>query len=203
MLEEKGHEYLVKVKLKNLQSLLKDQEWRALSSREAVCAFEYRAKDWKKARLFRAIRVVTGYVETDFFGKIVRTPHYDYFCYCSNLKNLDAKRLHRLYGARAETESWIAHAKHQLHACGTITDDFHVNDMLWQLAVLGYNLSVVMRYQADYKVWKQDPATFMRWFINVPGKVVSNARKVTVKMSSRYWYAPVWMKFAMLVPGSG
>jgi len=201
-LEEGNHQYLVKVKLKNLTSWLKKQEWIAVNGKESICEFEYRAKDWKVSRRLKAIRILTGFEQYEVFGELYQVPKYEYFCYCSNLKGMDAKGLHGLYGARAESENWIEHTKEQLHASHTVTDDFQVNDILWQLAVLGYNLSVMMRYEADHRVWRQEPLTFMRWFINVPGKVVHSARKVYVKMSSHYQYATNWQKFATLVASS-
>jgi len=199
LLEENGHQYLVKVKLKNLKDLLKKQEWVKLDEKNSICEFDYKSKDWKVSRRLRAIRILTGFSTYKVFDTVYQTPKYEYFCYCSNLKGLNAEKLHSLYGARAESENWIEHTKNQLHASQTITDDFHVNDILWQLAVLGYNLSVMMRYEADYKIWKQEPLSFMRWFINVPGKVVHSARKVFVKMSAHYWDASKWQNFAALV----
>lgn len=198
-LEENGHQYLVKVKLKNLTGLLKTREWIRLNSKESVCEFAYKAKEWKVSRKLKAIRILTSTTTCQILGEIYEIPQYEYFCYCSNLKGMQADRLHVLYGARAESENWIEHTKNQLHASQTITDNFHVNDILWQLAVLGYNLSVMMRYQADYKTWKQEPLTFMQWFINVPGKVVHSTRKVFVKLSAHYWEANKWQKFALLV----
>jgi hypothetical protein len=201
-LEEGSHQYLVKVKLKNLTDWLKKQEWVSVNGKESICEFEYRAKDWKVSRKLKAIRILTGFEQYEVFGDLYKVPKYEYFCYCSNLKGMDAKGLHGLYGARAESENWIEHTKEQLHASQTVTDDFHVNDILWQLAVLGYNLSVMMRYEADHNLWRQEPLTFMRWFINVPGKVVHSARKVYVKMSTHYQYAINWQKFATLVASS-
>ena len=199
LLEEKGHQYPVRVKLKNLTDLLKKQAWEKISQTVSISEFEYKAKEWKVSRKLRAIRIMTGFSTYEVFGTVYKTPKYEYFCYCSNLKGLNAEKLHALYGARAESENWIEQTKNQLHASETLTDDFHVNDILWQLAVLGYNLSVMMRYEADYKIWKQEPLSFMRWFINVPGKVVHSARKVYVKMSVHYWYANQWQNFAAIV----
>jgi len=199
LLEENGHQYLVKVKLKNLKDLLKKQEWVKINDKISVCEFDYKAKEWKVSRKLRTIRILTGFSTYEVFGTVYQTPKYEYFCYCSNLKGLSADKLHVLYGARAESENWIEQTKNQLHASQTVTDDFHVNDILWQLAVLGYNLSVMMRYEADYKIWKQEPLSFMRWFINVPGKVVHSARKVFVKMSAHYWEVSKWQNFAALV----
>jgi len=203
-LEENGHQYLVKVKLKNLKDLLLKQDWVACSDNHnrSVCEFDYKAKDWKVSRKLKAIRILTGYKTIELFGQLHQVPEYKYFCYCSNLKGLSTSELHSLYGARAESENWIEHTKNQLHASQTVTDDFHVNDILWQLAVLGYNLSVMMRYEANHNVWRQEPLTFMRWFINVPGKVVNSARKVYVKMSAYYRDASKWERFAVLVTSS-
>jgi hypothetical protein len=195
LLENEGHDYLVKVKLKNLYRLMLEQEWLSINEKESVCKFEYQAKNWKKARTLRGIRILTGYKQTNFFGEITIEPEYEYFCYCSNLNDKDGQSLHELYKKRAESENWIEQTKNQLHASQTLTDDFSANDILWQLGVLGYNLSVMMRYEADSKIWRQEHLTFFRWFINVPGKVVKTARKVTVKMSRHYWYADQWRDF--------
>ena len=211
LLEDGGHEYLVKVKLKNLSDLMKKQTWTQVNSKVSVCEFDYRAKDWKASRKLKALRMVKSVETHVILGSEYRTEKFEYFCYCSNLKGLSVCDLHSLYGARAESENWIEQTKNQLHASQTVTDDFHVNDtayfvhstsILWQLAVLGYNLSVIMRYEADHKIWKQEHLTFLRWFINVPGKVIKSARKVVVKMSAHYWEANNWQRFAAIVTSS-
>ena len=202
LLEENGHQYLVKVKLKNLQDYLRKQEWVRINGQQSFCEFDYRAKEWKETRKLKAIRILTGLTSYELFGETYHAPQYEYFCYCSNLNGLSVKELHFLYGARAESENWIEHTKNQLHASQTVTDDFYVNDILWQLAVLGYNLSVMMRYEANHNIWRQEPLTFMLWFINVPGKVVKSARKVYVKMSAHYRDASKWQDFAVLVTSS-
>ena len=201
LLEEQAHEYLVKAKLTNtIKQVLSQQAWRAVDADTAVCDFEYQAHGWSKARRMYAIRIVKEWVKKDFFGKIEIIPVYDYFCYCTNLKGLPALKIHALYGERAESENWIENTKNQLCAGKTITNDFHVNDLLWQLSVLAYNISVLMRYDSDYKVWKQEPRSFMEWFISVPGKVVTNARKTTIRMSRHYIYAKEWMRLAEKIP---
>ena len=195
LLENKQHNYLVKVKLKNLNRLMLTQEWMLINEKESVCEFNYHAKGWSKSRTLRGIRILTGYKEVYYLGETTLEAEYEYFCYCSNLKNKDGKALHELYKKRAECENWIEQTKNQLHASQTLTNDFSTNDILWQLSVLGYNLSIMMRYEANSKIWKQEHLTFFRWFINVPGKVVKTARKVTVKMSRHYWYADQWQDF--------
>jgi len=185
-LENFGHEYLVKVKLKNLEDILVRQTWTSISKSEALCEFDYKADKWNKSRKLYAIRILKRYEKKMFFGEIHSIPVYDYFCYCTNLRNKDAKFLHKLYGARAESENWIEHTKNQLHAGSTITSDFYVNDIFWTLSILAYNVSVMLRWDTDYKAWKEEPATFLQWFIRVPGKLITAAREVTLKMSKTY-----------------
>jgi len=201
LLEEKGHEYLVKAKLTpQIKSVLSAQNWVEIDSDTSVCAFEYQAQGWSKSRKMYAVRIVKEYVERGWIGTIEQIPVYDCFCYCTNLKGLDSMKIHALYGQRAECENWIEHTKNQLCAGKTITNNFYVNDMLWQLSVIAYNISVLMRYDTDFKVWRQEPKTFREWFIAVPGKVVTHGRKTIVKMSRHYIYAKEWERLAAKIP---
>jgi hypothetical protein len=70
LLEEKGHEYLVKAKLTStIKKRLLAQQWNQTDSRTAVCEFEYQAQGWSKARKMIAIRIVKEYVQRPFFLK--------------------------------------------------------------------------------------------------------------------------------------
>jgi hypothetical protein len=180
--------------------LLINQKWKEIKAGISVCELGYKAHGWSKTRKMYAVRIVTEYVQREWFGTIEQIPVYDYFCYCTNLKGLDAERIHELYGGRAECENWIENTKNQVCAGQTVTDDFYVNDILWQLSVIAYNLSVLMRYESDFKVWRQEPKTFREWFISVPGKVVTNARKTIVKMPKNYIYASEWVRLAGKIP---
>jgi len=51
-------------------------------------------------------------------------------------------------------------------AGSTLTDDFWANDLLWQLSVSAYNISVMMR-QKKNKFKKQEQRSFIDWFISV------------------------------------
>ncbi|MBZ0201303.1 MAG: transposase, partial [Ignavibacteriaceae bacterium] len=48
LLESFGWDYLIKVKLKNLNSLLLEQQWEEVSENASVCEFEYQANNWEK-----------------------------------------------------------------------------------------------------------------------------------------------------------
>ena len=149
--------------------------------------------DWKKKRMLKAIRTISEWVEVDFMGQKLLAPKYEYACYCSNLKG-DALDLHENYTQRSTSETWFEQVKSQLLAGATLTNNFHANDMLWQLSVLTYNLSVMMRYKKK-KIWRQEHATFRDWFINIPAVLVNSGRQITMKIYDHYYYKNRWIEF--------
>jgi len=195
LLENFNWTYLVKVKLKNLKRLLESQIWYPLKDNPlmAICEFQYQGTKWSKKRTFKAIRIITEWVEADFLGLKQWVPKYEYACYCSNL-TLDVVALHELYKQRSTSETWIEQVKNQLLAGATLTDDFQANDILWQLNVLAYNLSVMMRYKVK-KLWRQEHATFRDWFINLPAKLVHGSRQITMKIYENYYHKDRWLEF--------
>lgn len=201
LLEQDSHTYLVKVKLKNLKPLLKSQDWKILPNNEkmAICSFEYKAKSWTKSRKLHAVRIVTGYADVDCLGIIEKVPQYSYFCYCSNLPNESAEGLHEIYAKRAESENWIEQTKNHLLAGQTRMQNFHGNDILWQLSVLAYNISIMMRYATCQKSWREEYRTFRDWFVKIPAKVVSSARNIYIKMAKHYHAAQRWTHLEHLI----
>lgn len=195
LLEEYDWKYLVKVKLKNLKELLLQQEWQPMEGNKniSICKFKYKAKIWKKSRTFRAIRTIKEWKVVDFFGKKECVPVYEYACYCSNLKGT-AFDLHEKYKERSTSETWIEQVKSQLFAGKTLTDNFHANDILWQLNVFAYNLSVMMRYKCK-RLWRQEHETFREWFINLPAKLVSGGRQLRLKLYKHYYEKDIWIDF--------
>jgi hypothetical protein len=199
LLESYGWFYLVKVKLKNLKGLLEIQDWKTLKNNPhvAICQFDYKSNGWKKSRKLRAIRTIKKWIETDYFGQRQLVPEYEYACYCSNL-DVDAALLHENYKQRSVSETWIEEVKSQLLAGKNLTDDFHANDILWQLQVLAYNLSVMMRYSSE-EFWRQEHKTFRDWFINVPGKLVCSGHRLTLKIYEHYYFKNRWTTFEKLI----
>jgi len=199
LLESFHWTYLVKVKLKNLKALLASQTWYTLPGNPllAICEFQYQGANWNKKRTLKAIRSITEWVAVDFMGTKQWVAQYEYACYCSNLTG-NVLELHELYKQRATSETWIEQVKNQLFAGATLTDDFHANDILWQLNVLAYNLSVMMRYKVK-KLWRQEHATFRDWFINLPAKLVHGSRQSTLKIYENYYLKDKWIEFDRVV----
>lgn len=72
LLESYSWDYLVKVKLKNLESLLKAQDWTDVEDPRdvAICEFSFQAKSWQHSRTLKAMRSVKEYVEVSYLGEI-------------------------------------------------------------------------------------------------------------------------------------
>jgi len=199
LLESFGWDYLVKVKLKNFAVLLKKQEWEVIDERKdiAICEFAYKAGSWKEARILKAIRTVKEYVETDFFGESKTVPVYQYACYISTYQ-LDTVGLHQIYKQRSTSETWIEQVKGQAMAGATLTDNFWANDILWQLSVFAYNISVMMRQKKD-KFKRQEHRTFIDWFIAVPARITNSGHQIKLKMYEHHFYKADWEELDGLV----
>jgi len=192
-------DYLVKVKLKNLVELLKKQEWEVIDKQKdiAICEFAYKAGSWKEARILKAIRTVKEYVETDFFGESKIVPVYQYACYISTYE-LDATGLHKIYKQRSTSETWIEQVKGHVMASATLTCDFWANDILWQLSVFAYNISVMMR-QKKNKFKRQEHRKFVDWFIAVPAKITRSGHQTEIKMYENHFYKADWEELDKLI----
>ena len=83
-------------------------------------------------------------------------------------------------------------------AGGTITDDFWANDILWQLSVLAYNISIMMR-QNRSKFKKQEHRSFIEWFITVPAKIVNSGHQTEIKMYEHHFYKDDWEELDKLI----
>lgn len=191
LLEELNWKYLIKVKLKNLEKLLFEQQWEEVTAGLYVCEFEYQAKKWKKKRKLRAIKTLSGYTQTEYFGKIEQVGVYQYACYSTNLE-LNGQELHAKYNERSTSENWIEQVKNQLLAGKTLTNNFHANDLLWQIGVFSYNLSVMLRYNIK-KHWKEEHNTFRDWFIELPAKILTGGRQLKMKIYENYYYRDDWI----------
>ena len=199
LLESYSWDYLVKVKLKNLEDLLKAQDWTDVEDAKdvAICEFSYRAQSWQRSRMLKAMRSVKEYVEVSYLGEEKIVPVYQYVCYISSY-DMDAVALHELYKQRSTSETWIEQVKGHTMAGGTITDDFWANDILWQLSVFAYNISVMMRQMKD-KYKRQEHRSFIDWFIAVPAKITQSGHQIELKMYEHHFYKDAWEELDRLI----
>ena len=199
LLESYCWNYLVKVKLKNLENLLQSQTWVELIGKNdvAICEFSYKAKGWYKPRMLKAMRTVKEYVQVSYLGQEQIVPVYQYVCYISGY-DMDSVGLHELYKQRSTSETWIEQVKGHTMAGSTLTDDFWANDILWQLSVLAYNISVMMR-QKKNKFKQQEHRSFIDWFIAVPAKITRSGHQTELKMYEHHFYKDDWEELDRLI----
>ena len=111
---------------------------------------------------------------------------------------IDAVGLHELYKQLSTSETWIEQVKGHTMAGSTLTDDFRANDILWQLIVLAYNISVMMR-QKKNKFKKQEHRSFIDWFIAVPAKIRKSGHQIEIKMYENHFYKDAWEELDSLI----
>jgi hypothetical protein len=183
-------EYIIKVKLKNMQEIMLKKEWEdlPLECGIAMTEFYYQCHGWKKARKFVAIRKK---VRIRKEGLLFPITDYEYFCYVTNIEE-SPLYLHKFYGDRGESENWIEAVKNQLFGGFILTDDFWANEALFLSSVLAYNISLWMRILTDKKAWHEEPITFRLWFIQVAGKMVNSGRRIFLNMSQSFYYREKW-----------
>ncbi|HUX55922.1 MAG TPA: IS1380 family transposase [Bacteroidales bacterium] len=199
LLESFRWDYLVKVKLKNLEELLQLQTWTGVEGKQdvAICEFNYTTKGWSKPRILKAIRTVKEYVKVLYMGQQQIVPVYQYACYISSY-DVEAAGLHELYKQCSTSETWIEQVKGHTMAGSTLTDDFWANDILWQLSVFAYNISVIMR-QKKNKFKKQEHRSFVDWFIAVPAKIIKSGHQTEIKMYEHHFYKDAWEELDRLI----
>ncbi len=78
-------------------------------------------------------------------------------------------------------------------AGNTLTDDYWANDILWQLSVFAYNISVMMRQKKD-KYKKQEHRNFIDWFIAVQAKITQSRHQIELKMYEHHFYKDAWVE---------
>jgi hypothetical protein len=183
-------QYIIKVKLKNLRQILMKQEWESIPEIEDIqmSEFYYRCNSWKSPRRFVAVRKKIREIRE---GVLFANTEYEYFCYVTDIEESPIY-LHKFYGDRGESENWIEALKNQLFAGLMLTNKFWANETLLLCSVLGYNLSVWMRKLTDTQSWREEPATFRSWFIQLAGKIVTSGRKIYLKIYKAFYYKQRW-----------
>jgi hypothetical protein len=193
LLDSYGHGYLIKVKLKNLVSLLTQQQWTAIAGQPdwEQCTFDYRCGEWKVARRFVAVRRRLPKEESPQL-ELLETTQYDYFCYVTT-EALTPWQTHKKYGERATCETWIEEAKGQMSMGKIRTASFLANAALFHSAVLAYNTLRWMAIMSGSQTLRQwEPETIRTYLIRVAGKLLTGNRQLTVKTPDNHLYPQVW-----------
>ncbi len=203
-----GWNYLVNVKLKNLEKLLQSKILEPIKGKEdiAICEFTHKVNGGSKLRIFKAMRSIKEYVQVEYLGEIYIVPVYKYICYISSY-DMDAIQLHELHKQLSTSEfcderdqskfilnrqtkmqnlnskTWIEQVKGQAMVGAILTNDFWANNILWQLSFFAYNLSVMLS-QKKSKFKPQEHRTFIDWLISVPAKITNTGHQMELKLTA-------------------
>lgn len=192
-LEEKSSQYMIKVKMRGLVSLLENQKWRKIKSRPEFesTEFQYKCSGWQRSRRFVAVREI---IMTESDDCLFPEPkiEYDYFCYVTNM-NLSPLASHKYYGKRATSENWIEWCKTQMASGSILTQDFWANSAIFQSCILSYNLMVWMMWLNNEEGFKEEPNTIRMYLIHVPAKLLHRSRQWILKLSESYPFQEQWI----------
>jgi hypothetical protein len=189
-LEERSSQYLIKVKMKNLNALLMSCTWRKAKNKPGVetAQFIYKCLEWKKERRFVAVRKL---IAEDTEGLLYPMPQYEQFCYVTNLE-LTPWECHSLYGKRSTSENWVEWCKNQMASGSILTQEFWANSALFQTCILAYNLMVWMMRLTAEEGFKQEPNTIRDWLVRTPASLIRTARKCILKLPRDYVFKEQW-----------
>jgi hypothetical protein len=195
LLQSRSCEYLIKVNLRGLTTLLEKQSWHKIANRPGYesSKFEYKCSGWSRSRTFVAVRKLTEVkIEEDVLFESKKY-EYDYFCYVSNL-NISPWATHKKYGQRATSENWIEWCKNQMSSGSILTQEFWANSAIFQSSILAYNLLVWMMWLNNEDGFNEEPNTIRMCLINVPARLMTGSRQWIVRLSKNYVYKNLWQQ---------
>ncbi len=192
-LEDKGHGYLVKVKMKGLLGLLEQQKWTPIIKQPGweQAEFSYSCGEWKRDRRFVAVRLRS---EEKVLPqrKLFEYKCYDYFSYVTS-EDLTPWQTHKKYGKRATCETWIDEAKNQMGLAHIKTDKFVANAALFQCAILAYNTVRWMAICSGDKVLRRwEMQTVRTFLVRVAGKLLGGSRQLKLKTPKSHLHQTQW-----------
>jgi hypothetical protein len=190
VIEEHQDEYLFKASFKGLTKLLMAQSWRPVRRQLGweCTEFTYACHGWTRVRRFVAVRRL---VKEDTEGRLFPQPHYEFFCYVTNL-DLTPWKAHKFYGKRATSENWIEWCKNQMAAGSILSQDFWANSAMFQTCILAYNLLVWMVWLTTKQGLRQEPNTIRAWLITAPGRLITRGRRWILKLPQDYFFKEQW-----------
>jgi hypothetical protein len=194
LLDQYGHGYLVKVKLKGLNELLYAQSWEPVLDTPGweQCSFWHRCSTWSVSRRFVAVRRERTCARKSPCKSLFEIKEYDFFCYVTS-EDMSCRRAHTQYGRRATCETWIDEAKNQMPLAHLKMDDFWGSSALFQCAVMAYN---TIRWMAlcsgNRELRRWEPATIRTMLVRVAGKLLTGSRQFTLLTPSHHLFPAQW-----------
>ena len=170
LLESLGLQYVIKAKFKGWERwLLGQAQWRFSGPERWTTQFAAKLPGWQKERTFMAVKVFKEWGDGGFLGPF---PIYEYQLWVTDLR-LSPNKLEDFYNQRVTCENIIDQGKNQTGWGGMLTQNFWTNDLLFQIALLAYNLMVwfKLRFLPEGEQ-TQEIETFRQRIIYTAGQIV-------------------------------
>ena len=193
LLEQFKCKYIIACKIKGWKVLAETKaNWRKRGANLWTGIFYHQCQGWDKPRKFVAVKELLGYdYSPNFFGP---QPIYDYYLCVTNIDN-SVLTLWRFYNKRANCENLIAQGKNQIGMGSMRTQLFWSNAVLFELALLAYNLIVWFRRTCfPMTRWNEEVETFRSWFLYTAAKVVHTGRKWYLNLSEGLPWKREWQQ---------
>lgn len=193
LLEQLRCKYIICCKIKGWKVLAETKaNWRKYSNNLWTGIFYHQCQGWDKPRKFVAVKELVGYnYSPNLFGP---QPIYEYHLFVTNIEK-SVLVLWRFYNKRANCENLIAQGKNQLGMGSMRTQLFWSNAVLFELAMLAYNLIVWFRRTCLPKIrWKEEIETFRSWFLHTAAKVIHTGRRWYLDLPRGYPWKQEWQQ---------
>jgi len=199
-LDQNGHGYLIKVKLKGLTALLDKQMWQRAPDHSGweQCEFFHQCNQWERPRCFVAVRRKAAVMNGDSQQSLLNEPVYDYFCYVTT-ERLTPWQAHTTYGQRATCETWLDEAKNQMGLAHIKSHDFMASSLLFQCAVLAYNTVRWMALLSGSDTLKRwEIQTIRTFLVRTAGQLLRGGNQLKVKVPDNHLHPEPWSDWLKL-----
>lgn len=171
---------------------IKDDEWEIFSKREKVAEFIHTMQDTDNA--FRMIVIkkdITPMLPTleEYISDEVMMQYQDeiYYCIATNDNDSTQEEIIKHHRQRGETsENKIKELKNGFNMSYLPTSDTQANAFYFAIGTLAYNLFLLFKQILDSNLQKHTIKTIRYKLYNIAGKVVSHARKITLKVNEQF-----------------
>src|SRR5690625_1529606 len=153
---------------------------------------EHQVQTWSKLRRVILIRTAEAsdfdepYLSEDFI--------WEYQMLVTNMDD-DGDEIWRFYNHRASMENYIKESKNGFGSDQISNNDFYANYADLWLKMLAYNIYILFGLEICHSTNKRYTiARFRRKFLTIPGRLVSHARQMKLKLSDTFNYFPEWIR---------
>lgn len=178
--------YLIKIRLKNMDNMLNSLEWHDTAERNIkYCTFNYRCSNWAKARKFVNIRLETKTPEK-IMGIDYMAKKYEYFSFVTDLDE-EPLAIYSKYRDRAICENMIEELKNQANALSIRTRNFDANEMLMICSIIAYNISHWLQIANNPEIDRHlEVKTIRAIYIVVAARLINRSGSLTL-VYGRYY----------------